>query len=160
MTGHHKRVNDLSFCTSETYQTHMASIGDDGLIIWNLYPPSTDQNDSQETELDNPDDSFIEVERSLEPKEEDAEEPMAPPPLPTAYVVKFPHALHSISSHPSSANQFVVSDVQGTVFIVDWTKKGHRVVELVDPRALTDSLTGGKCVWTGGASWKRDDINV
>ena len=91
------------------------------------------------------------------------------PLQPTAYNINFSRPLHSISSHPNSANQFMVSDSRGTVFIVDWTAldptkpagwRGHRVVELIDPRALTDGLTGVRSTWTGGASWKPNDVNM
>lgn len=136
-------------------------------------------------------DTEEEVERSLEPESRHSSRaprtntnaatpgaPMwpladAPPPQATAYIIKFPHPLHTISAHPNSASQFMVSDVRGVVCIVDWTKttlgqdsvgrpgwRGHRVVELVDPRALADGVAGGRGKWTGGAGWKRDDKNV
>ncbi|KAG8904322.1 hypothetical protein FRB99_001907 [Tulasnella sp. 403] len=175
LSGHHKRINDICFCTSETYQTHVASIGDDGLILWNLYPRINEAGDlsfgqhSSDGGDDTEEEDVFQTITSKAPKPYHKSENTLPP-QPTAYIIKFPHPLHSIASHPLSANQFMVSDSAGTVFIVDWTKldsdkpstmwKGHRVVELVDPRALTDRLTGGKPSWTGGASWKYDDINV
>ncbi|KAG9018911.1 hypothetical protein FRB90_008302, partial [Tulasnella sp. 427] len=201
LSGHHKTINDVCFCTSETYQTHCASVGDDGLIMWNLYPKPEADDEEDEEDAENRDpgrgdgtgtDTEEEVERSLEPESllssasprtnlgtntpRAQTQPVledAPTPQATAYIIKFPHPLHTISAHPNSASQFMVSDVRGVVCIVDWTKttlgqenigrpgwRGHRVVELVDPRALSDGVAGGKGHWTGGAGWKRDDKNV
>ena len=195
LSGHHGRINDVCFCTSETYLTHVASAADDGhLILWNLYPllNSADANGDASTpgpgmaiDFETGHDTEEETEPSVEPSRKSQSqrrsasrrtprtgrtsslEPIAVPEA-TAYIIKFAHPLHSISSHPSSASQFMVSDTYGQVFLIDWTKlepnskpaawRGHRVVELVDPRALTDGLTGSKGRWTGGASWKRDDI--
>lgn len=204
LSGHHKTINDVCFCTSETYQTHCASVGDDGLIMWNLYPKAEGDEDEHGDGAENTTgrnttngvegtgtDTEEEVERSLEPESRHSSRaprtntnaatpgaplrPLAdaPPPQATAYIIKFPHPLHTISAHPNSASQFMVSDVRGVVCIVDWTKttlgqdsvgrpgwRGHRVVELVDPRALADGVAGGRGKWTGGAGWKRDDKNV
>lgn len=197
LSGHHQTINDVCFCTSETYQTHCASVGDDGLIMWNLYPKAEDEVDDQAENRNTANgaegtgtDTEDEVERSLEPESRISSrvprltttpgagtqavvESETPSPQATAYIIRFPHPLHTISSHPNSASQFMVSDIRGVVCIVDWTKttlgqesvgrpgwRGHRVVELVDPRALADGVAGGKGKWTGGAGWKRDDKNV
>ncbi|KAG8880007.1 hypothetical protein FRB98_005379 [Tulasnella sp. 332] len=196
LTGHHGRINDVCFCTSETYQTHVASVGDDGFLVWNLYPrmyESEKENEENNMRLDSgPEDGDTEDEevdqalntdygggsrrrrtkvsmfysdlnvpgRSDEAADDNEEQPVRA----INYPIPFSHPLHSIAAHSSSANQFMVSDTHGTVYIIDWTKldqekpegwRGHRVVELVDPRALTDHSS-----WGGAASWKPDDINV
>ncbi|KAG8997532.1 hypothetical protein FRB94_007625 [Tulasnella sp. JGI-2019a] len=198
LTGHHGRINDVCFCTSETYQNYVASVGDDGFLVWNLYPRIYDESDKDDgddvthmrldSDQESGDTEDEEIDQALnadlrrqqtkvsmfysiarmegENAEarpvviDDNEEPVRA----FNYPIPFSHPLHSIASHPSSANQFMVSDTHGTVYIIDWTKleeekpegwRGHRVVELVDPRALTDHSA-----WGGAASWKPDDINV
>lgn len=200
LTGHHGRINDVCFCTSESYQTHVASVGDDGLLVWNLYPGTYDSDkenenkgddmrldsdpeedgDTEDEEVDqalDPDyrgsqrrrrtkvsmfysDAKLDETQTLDDDDDDEEQPVRA----FNYPIPFSHPLHSIAAHPSSADQFMVSDTHGTVYIIDWTEvdrekpegwRGHRVVELVDPRALTDRSS-----WGGAASWKPDDINV
>lgn len=180
LSGHHKRINDVCFCSSKTYETHVASIADDGLILWNLYPSSSEEDAANEAASEQAGTSSYnaipvdEIDLSVDMSKSQARSKSTAdtlPPEPTAYSIKFSHPLHTISSHPLSANQFMVSDSHGKVFLIDWTEldldnqsvtawRGHRVVELVDPRAVADSLAGGKVRWSGGASWKRDDINL
>jgi hypothetical protein len=65
----------------------------------------------------------------------------------------------------------MVSDSHGNVSVINWTElepsegrteawRGHRVAELVDPKALAESLTGVSGQWGGGAGWKPSDVNM
>lgn len=192
LTGHHGRINDVCFCNPGTYETHVASVGDDGFLLWNLYPQAEAlDNDESMERIGSAGDTDEEVENSARQDDangvrsrrtklqsfystgvpattndgnENAEEDLEPARA-TNYPIPFSHPLHSISSHPKSANQFMVSDTHGTVFIIDWTKldqekpqgwRGHRVVELVDPRGLSDSASA----WGGSAHWNPDDLNL
>ncbi len=167
LDGHRGSINDICFCSTDTYQTHLASAGDDGLLVWNLYPTPEDEDGEDEGN-----DTEDEVEQSLDfnprsrgtaSSRHGAQHTTKSLPVPTSYMIKSPHPLRSISSHPSSANEFMISDTHGTVSIVDWTRldesgptgwRGHRVVELIEPRTMTGGRRG---TWTGAASWKRDD---
>ncbi|KAG8927680.1 hypothetical protein FRC02_007933 [Tulasnella sp. 418] len=194
LSGHHGRINDVCFCLAETYHNNVASIGNDVLILWNLNPTNASE---AENEYDDDDDEGGDTEEEVEndlnfsmsvgsidqsqltsPSKGTSRSKSAatrqhskdqtPAFHPTAYPITFPHPLHTVTAHPKSANQFVVSDSRGTVFVVNWTELGqenagtrrHRVVELTDPRALTDGLTSVKGAWSGGASWKPNDVNL
>ena len=78
-------------------------------------------------------------------------------PQPTALVIQFSAPLTSVSSHPSTSKQLVISDSRGSVFFIDWRKDptendedawhGQSVMELLLPKALARSVTnisGGK----------------
>lgn len=65
----------------------------------------------------------------------------------------------------------MVSDSRGCVSVINWTEiefdklklerwRGHRVIELIDPTALSQSVTGTIVSWGGGADWKQNDPNV
>jgi hypothetical protein len=96
--------------------------------------------------------------------------PSPPPrPQPTAYVIAFPHPLTTVNSHPSTGKEFVVSDCRGSIFITDWRSdpndseqdwRHSNLVELVEPRALSDAVTGLSIQWTGSAAWRRDTIDM
>ncbi|KIJ35701.1 hypothetical protein M422DRAFT_180342, partial [Sphaerobolus stellatus SS14] len=76
--------------------------------------------------------------------------------------------LHSVVSHPSTAKDIVVSDSQGSVFVVDWRVdedpseryRGLSIAQLIDPRALADARTGMQTVWGGSLSWNLVDPNL
>lgn len=93
-------------------------------------------------------------------------------PQPTAYVISFPHPLTSVSSHPSSSKEFLVSDCRGSIFLTDWRSEpgeneseglspwNSSVLELVEPRALSDTVTGLSTKWSGSVSWRRDSVDM
>jgi hypothetical protein len=89
---------------------------------------------------------------------------------PTAYAIAFPHPLTTVNSHPSTAKEFLVSDCRGSIFITDWrsdpdeSEQGNwrhfNLVELVEPHALSDAMTGFSVQWTGSAAWRRDTVDM
>ena len=97
---------------------------------------------------------------------------LSPPPRsqPTAYVLAFPHPLTTISSHPSTGKEFLVSDCRGSIFITDWRSdpdeseqhnwRHSNLVELVEPHALSDAMTGLSVQWTGSAAWRGDTVDM
>jgi len=84
------------------------------------------------------------------------------------FAVSYAHPLHSVVSHPTSSKDLVVSDSQGSVFVVDWRGdedpteryRGLSVAQLIDPRALADARTGMQTVWGGSVSWNQVDSNL
>lgn len=96
----------------------------------------------------------------------------SPPPRsqPTAYVIAFPHPLTTVNSHPSTGKEFLVSDCRGSIFITDWRSdpresdqdnwRHSNLIELVEPRALAESLAGLSVQWTGSAAWRRDTTDM
>jgi len=85
-------------------------------------------------------------------------------PQPAAYAIPFPHPLTSVSSHPLSSKEFLVSDNHGTIFLTDWRSDPEEdsrrlnVIELVEPRALSDAVSGLGSV--GVAAWRADNPDV
>jgi hypothetical protein len=85
-------------------------------------------------------------------------------PQPAAYAIPFPHPLTSVSSHPLSSKEFLVSDNHGSIFLTDWRSdpeedpRNLNVVELVEPRALSDAVSGIGS--TGAAAWRADNPDV
>ena len=85
-------------------------------------------------------------------------------PQPTAYAIPFPHPLTSVTSHPLSSKEFLVSDNRGTIFLTDWRSdheedpRNLNVVELVEPRALSEAVSGIGSA--GTAAWKADNPDV
>lgn len=87
-------------------------------------------------------------------------------PQPTAYVITFPHPLTSVHAHPSTSKELLVSDCRGSIFLTDWRSdpdeneqdswRNSSVVELIEPRALADSLAGPSAKWSGSVAWRRD----
>ncbi|KDQ12324.1 hypothetical protein BOTBODRAFT_34611 [Botryobasidium botryosum FD-172 SS1] len=157
LSGHRGRINDICFCNSYRY---IATAGDDKLcIVWDLDPPGTGNHGKEPPPT---------ASRSPSPLSSESDEQRSDP---VAYPITFSHPLHTVSSHSANARSIMVSDSRGTVSVINWTElvqdqstadgwRGHRVVELVDPRALADGLTGLSNTWGGGASWKQDDENV
>lgn len=85
-------------------------------------------------------------------------------PQPTAYAIPFPHPLTSVSSHSLSSKEFLVSDNYGSIFLTDWRSdpeedpRNLNVVELVEPRALSDAVSGIGSM--GAAAWKADNPDM
>ena len=89
---------------------------------------------------------------------------------PTALVIPFVHPLVSVSSHPSTSKEFVVSDVRGCVYLIDWQKDPaedvmdswhkHTVIELTHARTLADATVNMTESWSGCASWKPDNPDM
>lgn len=85
-------------------------------------------------------------------------------PQPTAYAIPFPHPLTSVGSHPLSSKEFLVSDDHGSVFLTDWRSdpeedpRNLNVVELVEPRALSEAVSGIGSM--GAAAWRADNPDV
>ena len=85
-------------------------------------------------------------------------------PQPAAYAIPFPHPLTSVGSHPLSSKEFLISDNHGTIFLTDWRSDPEEdsrrlnVVELVEPRALSDAIGGLGSA--GVAAWRADNPDV
>ena len=89
---------------------------------------------------------------------------------PTAYVIAFSHPLTSIKAHPSTSKDFLVSDSRGSVFLTDWrsdpeiseqpSSRHHSHIELVEPRALSDAVSGRIVNWNGSVGWRRDSVDM
>ena len=83
---------------------------------------------------------------------------------PTAYAIPFPHPLTSVSSHSLSSKEFLVSDNHGSIFLTDWRSdpeedpRNLNVIELVEPRALSDAVGGIGS--TGAAAWRADNPDM
>lgn len=155
LSGHHGKVNDMSFCGGRGEDSHryVATASDDKmLMVWDLNPS---------------------LDISSIPSPSPGTEGLSSPPprsQPTAYVISFPHPLTTVSSHPSTGKDFLVSDCRGSIFITDWRSdpdeseqdswRHSNIVELVEPRALSDALTGLGVQWTGSAAWRRDTVDM
>lgn len=91
-------------------------------------------------------------------------------PQPTAYVIGFPHPLTTISSHPSTSKEFLVSDCRGSLFITDWRSdpqdadpnnwRHSSLVELTEPYALSSSSMGLSNSRVASAAWRRDTTDM
>jgi len=93
-------------------------------------------------------------------------------PQPTAFVIPFAHPLTSVSSHPFTSKDLLVSDCRGSVFLTDWRSdppdgdpddcRHATVVELVEPRALADALSGVSVYsgMTSAAAWRMDNTDI
>ncbi|KAJ7632334.1 WD40-repeat-containing domain protein [Roridomyces roridus] len=122
LSGHHGRVNDITFCggKGEDSIRYLATVGDDKmLMVWDLYPGPGIVDSSGVLGSSSP-----------------------PPRLqPTAYVIAFPHPLTTVSAHPSSSKEFLVSDARGCLFLTDWRSNDEdedwRMIELIEPHALS-----------------------
>lgn len=92
--------------------------------------------------------------------------PPAPRPQPTAFVTPFSHPLTSVSSHPASSSNLLISDCRGSVYLVDWRSdpveeiinKHNSTVELLAPWALSDAV-GGSAIRCSTA-WRPDDPDM
>ena len=83
---------------------------------------------------------------------------------PAAYAIPFPYPLTSVSSHSLSSKEFLVSDNHGSIFLTDWRSDPGEdsrrldLIELVEPRALSDAVSGIGTV--GVAAWRADNADV
>ncbi|CAK5264077.1 unnamed protein product [Mycena citricolor] len=149
LSGHHGRVNCMTFCggRGEDSTRYVATVSDDKmLMVWDLYP-TTETSGRLSRSPESPGLS----EGRLQP---------------TAYVISFPHSLVSVSSHPSSSKEFLVSDVRGSLFLTDWrsdpedeSDEGWRIVDLVEPYALASTVSGSSVVG-GWAAWRNDNPDI
>lgn len=95
-----------------------------------------------------------------------------PPPRvqPTAYVIPFPYPLTTVSAHPTTSKEFLVADARGSIFLTDWRSdpdenehvswRNSSVIELVEPRALADAVSGMPGRWSGSVAWRRDSPDM
>lgn len=98
------------------------------------------------------------------------EEANSPRAQPTAYVINFPHPLTTVCSHPTSSREFVLADSRGSIFLTDWRSdpdeneqvswKNSSVIEMIEPRALADSISGTTSRWGGSVAWRRDSVDL
>ncbi|KAJ3480544.1 hypothetical protein NLI96_g8272 [Meripilus lineatus] len=94
--------------------------------------------------------------------------PARPPP--TAYPIPFPHPLTAVCSHPSTSKEFLVADSRGSIFLTDWRSdpdankldrwRNLSVIELIEPRALSDAVSGSTKRWSGSAAWRADSTDI
>ncbi|TFK26364.1 hypothetical protein FA15DRAFT_667446 [Coprinopsis marcescibilis] len=149
LSGHHGIINDMTFCGgwTEDSSRYVATVSDDKmLMVWDLHPARDEP--AEDSDLDTP----------------------PPRAQPTAYVIPFPHPLSSISSHPLTSKEFLVSDCRGSVYLTDWRSdsedllqsnlRNSTLIELVDPSALAASCTGQSHRWTGFTAWRSDSLDV
>ncbi|KAJ7135044.1 hypothetical protein C8R43DRAFT_1072941 [Mycena crocata] len=154
LSGHHGRVNSMAFCggrgeDSTRYVATVSVLDDKMLMVWDLYPTL----DTSSSRRSSPDSMLGSS---------------SPPPRlqPTAYVIAFPHPLATVSAHPSSSKEFLVSDTRGSVFLTDWRSdpddsdyETWRMVELIEPYALAATSTG-LSVQGGCAAWRGDNADI
>ncbi|KAH9951421.1 WD40-repeat-containing domain protein [Amylocystis lapponica] len=151
--GHHGKVNDMAFCggQSEDSSRYVATVSDDKmLVVWDLDPP---------VNIASPSSPHLEGHPAA-----------AGRPQPTALVIPFPHPLSTVDSHPSTSKEFLVSDCRGSIFLIDWRSdpdeneldswRNSSVLELVEPKALADSVAGLTTLWSGYVSWQRDSADL
>ncbi|KAF8511145.1 WD40-repeat-containing domain protein [Hysterangium stoloniferum] len=161
--GHRKKINDLTWCGGfggDSYR-YLASVSDEKvLLFWDL---STGEQSPPVSPSPTPINAVSQPKpRSLSPAER---------PQPVPFAVPYAHPLHSVVSHPSTSKELVVSDAQGSVFVVDWRVdddddtdgdqyRGLSIAQLIDPRALADARTGMQTTWGGSVSWQQQDVNL
>lgn len=168
MTGHHGKINDMTYCGGhgEESSRYVATVSgeryaympqclflclradDKLLMVWDLIPSINIR--SPPSPLDSGD--------------------VTNRPQPTVYVVAFPHPLTSVNSHPTTSKELLVSDTRGSIFLTDWRTewednehdawRNSSVVELVEPRALASPVIAKKAKWTGSVSWRRDSVDT
>ncbi|VDB88620.1 unnamed protein product [Peniophora sp. CBMAI 1063] len=142
LTGHHAAISALTFCGGAGSYVASAS-ADHMLIIWDLSP-----------QLDIP--STFSTSPSPGPMRKQ----------PTAYPIPFPHPLTSLSAHPRSDKDLLISDARGTLYLLDWrSERGatdtilsrRATLSLTHPRALAspDAHSAG-----GSAAWARDNMDL
>ncbi|GJJ12516.1 hypothetical protein Clacol_006759 [Clathrus columnatus] len=152
LSGHRNLINDLTWCGGygEESSRFLASVSDEKiLLLWDLSVPTEGTSPNFLSDYKNPS--------------------QRPQPIP--FAISYAHPLHSIVSHPSTSKELVVSDSQGSVFVVDWRYdpadehpedryRGLSIAQLIDPRALADARTGMQTVWGGSVDWHPEDANI
>lgn len=137
------------------FETTKTAADDKMLMVWDLYPS-----------MDIPSPFH-----SLSPSPDFA---LTPPPdgrpLPTAYVVPFPHPLSSIRAHPGTSKELLVCDCLGSVFLTDWrtdpddnddgSLRHSSVIELVEPLAMAAASMGTARKWSVSIDWRRDAMDM
>ncbi|EMD34509.1 hypothetical protein CERSUDRAFT_159048 [Gelatoporia subvermispora B] len=155
LSGHHGKVSDMAFCggQSEDSTRYVATVSDDKmLMVWDLSPS-------------------VDVVPPPSPgRERSSASSTAPRAQPTAYVIRFPHPLTTVASHPSTSKEFLVADCRGSVFLIDWRAdpdenpqdswRNSSIVELVEPRALADAATGLSNKWSAAVAWSRGSPDI
>ncbi|EGN92011.1 hypothetical protein SERLA73DRAFT_191705 [Serpula lacrymans var. lacrymans S7.3] len=154
LSGHHGTVNDMCFCGGREQDSarYVATVSDDKmLMVWDLHPTLNISSSSSSPDVS-------------------SAWSQPPRPQPTAYVISFPHPLMTVSSHPSTSKEFLVSDCRGSIFLIDWRSDPEQrrqgswrhlsSIELIEPRSLSNSATGLSSQWTGCSSWRRDDADI
>lgn len=164
-SGHHGLVNDMAFCGgwAEDSSRYVATVSDDRmLMVWDLQPATSPSQPHLSSAPPSPSPS-----------------PMGSPdssrPQPTAYVIPFPHPLTSISSHPLTSKEFLVSDCRGSIFLTDWRSdleamddglgnaslRHGNLIELVEPYAMSAAGMGQQVgPWGGSTAWRPDSVDM
>lgn len=91
-------------------------------------------------------------------------------PQPTAYPIPFEHPLLSVCAHPSTSKELLVSDSRGSIYLTDWrtdftdrtSEAWHHpnVLELVEPRAMADTVMGFSGPSTGSLAWSKENADM
>lgn len=94
----------------------------------------------------------------------------SPRPQPTAYVITFPYPLTTVCAHPTTSKEFLIADARGSIFLTDWRTdpdenelvswRNSSVIELLEPRALADAISGMPGRWSGSVTWRRDSSDM
>ncbi|KAF6764928.1 hypothetical protein DFP72DRAFT_869603 [Ephemerocybe angulata] len=140
LSGHHGLINDMTFVGgwSDDSSRYVATVSDDKmLMVWDLSPPSEVRHTLGD------DDSMS-----------DGSPSPAPRAQPTAYVIPFAHPLTSISSHPQTSKEFLVSDCRGSVYLTDWRS------DLVEPFSMAGSCMNFPVPWSGSTAWRADSVDI
>ena len=135
--------------------TLLLSADDKMLMVWDLHPATVDISSSVLSLEGSPPQNATSPADRLQP---------------TAYVIAFSHPLTTISSHPSTSKEFLVSDCRGSIFLTDWRSdpqdidpsnwRHSSLIELVEPYMLSDSTMGLSMHWSGSVAWRGDTTNM
>lgn len=169
LTGHHGKINDMTFCggRGEDSSRYLATVSgwllalfssclldsriyldDKMLMVWDLQPPVEPPFREQSSENEDRNDR----------------------PRPTAYVIAFPNPLTTVNSHPSTSKEFLVSDSHGSIFLTDWRSdpqemdqdvwRHSSLLELVEPSALYHRTMDSSTRWSASVAWRRDTSDM
>ncbi|KAG6850464.1 hypothetical protein H0H93_012885 [Arthromyces matolae] len=152
LTGHHGKINDITYCggRGEDSARYVATVSDDKmLMVWDLQPSNESPPSEQSLGVENSN-----IDR----------------PQPTAYAIPFPNPLMTISSHPLTSKEFLVSDSCGSIFLIDWRSdpremdqnswRHSSVLELVEPFALSNHAMVMSTHWSPSVDWRRDTSDM
>ncbi len=130
-----------------------SSTDDKTFMVWDLYPALIDPRNRESVASD--------ISEEFQPLQR---------AQPTSYVINFPHPLTTVCSHPTTSREFVVADSRGSIFLTDWRSdpdeneqvswRNSSVIELIEPRALADSISGNGSRWGGSVAWRRDSFDM